>query len=132
MSKLFAILLSFLILTQSLRIDYDDIIQMDELIEHAQFHKAEYGDNFLVFISKHYGELKEDHNKNHQEEDQEHEQLPFQCHDHIVTITAFVIQHNFLKIETVEFLEFKNNHFHYQSSISTLHKKGLLHPPKLA
>jgi len=47
MSKLFAILLSFLILTQSLRIDYDDIIQMDELIEHAQFHKAEYGDNFL-------------------------------------------------------------------------------------
>jgi hypothetical protein len=132
MSKLFAISLSLLILTQSLRIDYDDIIQIDELIEHAQFHKAEYGDNFLVFISKHYGELKDDHSKNHQEEESDHEQLPFQCHDHIVTITAFVIHKCLLEIDSVELLELKDNRFHYQPSLSTLHKKGLLQPPKFA
>lgn len=132
MSKLFAILLSSLILMQSLHIDYDDIVQFDELIEHAQFHKAEYGDNFFVFISKHYGELKDDHSKNHQEEKKKHEQLPFQCHDHIVSITAFVIHKCFLGIESFEFLEFKDTCFHYQSSISTLHKKGLLQPPKFA
>ncbi|RYH76107.1 hypothetical protein EVU94_03870 [Flavobacteriaceae bacterium 144Ye] len=131
MNKLFAILFSFLILTQSLRIDYDHLTQIDELIEHAQFHKAEYGDNFLVFISKHYGELKDDHSKNHQEEKKDHKELPFQSHDHILAITAFVVQDHFLDIEAVEFLEFKNSHFHYLSSISTLHKKGLLHPPKL-
>ncbi|MCB0381726.1 MAG: hypothetical protein KDD05_00010 [Psychroserpens sp.] len=132
MSKLFAILLSFLILTQSLRIDYDDIIQIDDLIEHAQFHKAEYGDNFFVFISKHYGELKDDHTKNHQEEEKDHEQLPFQCHDQLVTITAFVIQKCFLNIESIELLELKDYRFHYESSLSTLHKKGLLQPPKFA
>ncbi|WP_431133281.1 hypothetical protein [Psychroserpens mesophilus] len=132
MSKLFAILLSSLILLQSLRIEYNDIIQIDDLIEHAQFHKAEYGDNFFVFISKHYGELKDDHSKNHQEEEKDHDQLPFQCHDHIVTITAFVIQKCFLEIESVELLELKDSRFHYQSTLSTLHKKSLLQPPKLA
>ncbi len=132
MSKLFAILLSSLILMQSMRVDYDDIVQIDELIEHAQFHKAEHGDNFLVFISKHYGELKEDHSKNHQEEEKDHEQLPFQCHDHIVTITAFVLQECFLGLETVRLLESNDSRFHYQSSMSTLHKKGLLQPPKFA
>ncbi|MCB0383730.1 MAG: hypothetical protein KDD05_10685, partial [Psychroserpens sp.] len=111
MSKMFAILLSCLILTQSLRLDYDDIIQMDDLIEHAQFHKAEYGDNFFVFISKHYGKLKDEHRKNHQDEEKEHEQLPFQCHDHMVSITAFVIHKCFLEIETVELLELKDNRF---------------------
>lgn len=132
MSKLFAILLSSLILMQSLRIDYDDIVQFDELIEHAQFHKVEYGDNFIVFISKHYGELKDDHNKNHQEEEKEHQGLPFQCHDHMLSITAFVIQECFLEIETIELLELNDSRFHYQSSQSTLHKKGLLQPPKFA
>ncbi len=132
MSKLFAIVLSTLILMQSLRADYDDIVQFDELIEHAQFHKAEHGDNFFVFISKHYGELKEDHSKNHQEEEKEHDQLPFQCHDHIMAIAVFVIQKPFSKIEVLELPLFKKNRFHYQSSLSTLHKKGLLQPPKFA
>lgn len=132
MSKLLAILLSLIMLTQSLRVDFDDIVQLDELIEHAQFHKAEYGDNFLVFISKHYGELKEDHSKNHQEEEKEHEQLPFQCHDHVPSISSFVIQNDYLKIETFEYFALKDSRFHYQPSESTLHKKGLLQPPKHA
>lgn len=131
MGKLLAILLASLILMQSLRIDYDDIVQIDDLIEHAQFHKNEYGDGFLVFISKHYGELKDDHNKNHKEEKKDHERLPFQCHDHILTITAFVLQDYFLEINATELLELKDNRFHYQLSKSTLHKKGLLQPPKL-
>ncbi len=65
-------------------------MQLDELIEHAQFHKQEYGDTFFVFPSKHYGELKAEHSKNHQEEQKDHEQLPFQCHGHIITIIAFL------------------------------------------
>lgn len=130
MSKLFAILLSTLILTQSLRIDYHDIVQFDDLIQHAQYHKAEHGDNFFVFISKHYGELKDDHSKNHQEEKKDHEQLPFQYHDHIASVTVFVINKCHLVIELVEQSELKDNRFHYQSSLSTLHKKGLLQPPK--
>ena len=132
MSKLLAILLTSLMLIQSLRIDYDDFVQIDELIEHAQFHKSEHGDSFIVFLSKHYGELKEDHSKNHQEEEKNHEQLPFQGNDHIATVTVFVIEKCFLKIEMVQQLELTDNKFYYQSSFSTLHKKGLLQPPNTA
>lgn len=127
-----AILLSTLMLIQSLGVDYDDFIQLDELIEHAQFHKAEYGDNFFVFISKHYGDLKQDHTEKNQEEKQDHEQLPFQCFDHLVTSTAFLMSQNNLDIETIELSEFNDSRFHYLLSFSTLHKQGLLQPPKFA
>ena len=50
MSKLFAISLSALMLIQSFNIGTDDILQFDELLEHAQFHKQEYGDGFFVLV----------------------------------------------------------------------------------
>ena len=62
---------------QSFGVHYDDIVQLDELIEHAQFHSEQYGDNMIVFLSKHYGELKADHQRDHQEEKKDHEKLPF-------------------------------------------------------
>lgn len=130
MSKLFAILLSSLILLQSINIDTDDIMQLDELIEHAAFHKAEHGDDFFVFLSKHYGELKAEHSKKHQEEEKDHEQLPFQCQGHLLTITAFVLQQTFLETNLLLGLNNVEANFHYQTSMSTLHKKGLLQPPK--
>ena len=131
MSKLFAISLSFIILVQSAGIGANDILQIDELIEHAQFHKQEYGDSFFVFLSKHYGELKAEHNKKHQEEQKDHEQLPFQCQGHILSIVALIdFEHN--PINRIEFSDSSESNFHYISSISTLHKKGLLQPPKRA
>ena len=132
MSRLFAIFISSLILIQSIHVDYDDIVQIDELIEHAQFHKLEYGDNFFVFLSKHYGDLKEEHSKNHQEEQTDHEQLPFQCHDHMMSITAFVLDKKFSELPEITFFETEESNFYYQASLSSLHKKGLLQPPKHA
>jgi hypothetical protein len=132
MFKVFAIVMSSLILVQSLRVDYDDIVQFDELIKHAQFHKMEHGDNFFVFLSKHYGELKEEHNKEHQEEKTDHEQLPFQCHDHLMSVTVFVLQKTFTELNEMLLFETENSNFHYQSSLSSLHKKGPLQPPKRA
>ncbi len=132
MSKLFAILLSSLILVQSINIDSGDILQLDELIEHAEFHKAEYGDNFFVFVSKHYGELKAEHSKKHQEEHKDHEQLPFQCQGHVLTITAFVLEHSLLETKSLEVSNGNETNFHYLTSLSSLHKKSLLQPPKHA
>ncbi|MBT8303755.1 MAG: hypothetical protein KJP09_04730 [Bacteroidia bacterium] len=131
MSKLSAILLSSLILIQSINLSFDDALQLDELIEHAQFHKQEYGDNFIVFLSKHYGELKAEHSEKHQEEQKDHEQLPFQCQSHI-TLTAFVIQDSVFESDTLESTEAPEANFYYQSSFSSLHKKGILQPPKQA
>ena len=129
MSKLFSILLSSLILIQSIQIGSTDLLQFDELIEHAKFHKQEYGDSFFVFLSKHYGDLKEEHSKKHQEEQKDHEQLPFQFQTQI-TNTAFVIQDSDFDTENPESSETNDPNFHYTTSLSTLHKEGLLQPPK--
>ena len=75
-TKLFSILLASFILVQSFNIHLGDILKLDLLLEHAKLHKTKYGDNFYVFLSKHYGELKEAHKKQHQEEEKNHSHLP--------------------------------------------------------
>jgi hypothetical protein len=131
-SKLIAIILSGFILIQSFQIGAEDMLQLDELIEHAQFHKQEYGDNFFVFISKHYGELKAEHSKNHQEEKQDHEQLPFQCQGHSTTIIASLPFNNCNNFNVVEITASSESSFHYLNLYSSLHEKELLQPPRQA
>jgi len=128
--KLFSISFSFLILIQSFGISLRDSAQIGEFIEHAQFHSEKYGDNVFVFISKHYGELKADHEKEHQEEKEDHEQLPFQQHSSITATYAFVLNTFKKALKTVEIYEFSSNQFYYQESDSSLHSLGLFHPPR--
>ena len=132
MSKLFAISLSALLLIQSFNIGTDDLLQLDELIEHAQFHKQEYGDNFFVFLSKHYGELKAEHSKNHQEEQRDHEQLPFQCQGHTATVIAFLSQNLQSYSNDIEILDTTESNFHYLNLYHSLLDKELLQPPNQA
>ena len=130
MSKLVSISLSLVVLIQSFGIGIADIVQIDEFIEHAQFHSEQYGDNVLVFISKHYGELKAAHDKEHQEEKEEHEQLPFQNSTYLSSIPAFVATTASDELKTLEFYEFKKHHFYYQEPTSSLHLEGLFQPPR--
>lgn len=132
MSKLTAIVLSGLILIQSFHLVAKDILQLDELIEHAQFHKQEHGDSFLVFLSKHYGELKLDHSKNHQEEQSEHEQLPFQCQGHSSTFIAFLQFNSTNHSSGFEFLKSSETNFIYLNLYASLHDEELLQPPRHA
>ncbi|MEO1033839.1 MAG: hypothetical protein AAFX55_20830 [Bacteroidota bacterium] len=132
MSKLISILLSGFILIQSFQITLEDILQIDELIEHAQFHKQAYGDNFFVFLSKHYGELKAEHSKNHQEEQNDHEQLPFQFQAQSTIVFALLsfkrhTDSTELKIKTPA-----ESNFHYLNLYVSLHEKELLQPPRRA
>ena len=132
MSKVFAISLSALLLIQSFNIGTDDILQLDELMEHAQFHKQEYGDNFFVFLSKHYGELRVEHSKNHQEEQKDHEQLPFQCQGHVATVIAFINAQSQFFSNDLELLDTTEFNFHYFNFYSSLYEAELLQPPKQA
>ncbi|MFD1063128.1 hypothetical protein ACFQ1Q_07705 [Winogradskyella litorisediminis] len=132
MSRLFSISLSFVILIQSFGIGLADLTQIDEFIEHAQFHSEQYGDNVFVFISKHYGELKAEHNKEHQEEKEDHEQLPFQHQTHISSITACVLDSKKDEFKTPEFSEFRTHNFYYKEPSSSLHLEGLFQPPRQA
>lgn len=132
LSKLFSISFSFIILIQGFGISLGEITQIDEFIEHAQFHSEQYGDNVFVFISKHYGELKTDHDREHQEEKEDHKQLPFQHQSHISSITAFVLNTQKEEFKTPEFSEFHTHNFYYQAPSSSLHLKGLFQPPRLS
>ena len=80
MSRCIYLVLSSLILLQSLNIHLNDLVEIDALIEHYGYHNKTYGDTFLEFVSKHYGELKTEHNQKHQEEQSDHEKLPFQTY----------------------------------------------------
>lgn len=132
MSKLIAIVLSGFILIQSFHLGAKDFLQIDELIEHAQFHKQEHGDNFFVFISKHYGELKAEHSKNHQEEQSDHEQLPFQFQGNNSVIIASLPFNNCNSVNIVEAISTSESNFYYLNLYSSLHEKELLQPPRYA
>ena len=128
---MFSISLSLIILLQSLGFNFSDIAQIDEFIEHASFHSEEYGDNVFVFISKHYGELKKDHEEKHQDEKDDHNQLPFQ-NQSPSTIIVFALDINSLEFDTLEFPEFNSPNFYYQDTFSTIHSGEILQPPRLS
>lgn len=132
MNKLITIVTAVLILLQSMNIHLSDLTELDDLIEHYQFHSAEYGDNFMVFMSKHYGELKTSHSKKHQEEQQEHEKLPFQhqtqCTQHLV----FVMDTKTNPESSSEIPLVQKGNFHYQNSYYMVWGDGPFQPPKQA
>ncbi len=132
LSKLVSISISLIILMQSFGVSFNDISQIDKFIEHAQFHSKQYGDNVFVFISKHYGELKADHDKEHQEEKEDHEQLPFNHNNcsHISSLTVFVLNSFKQKLTTPDFSEQTETNFFYQAPSSSLHSEGLFQPPR--
>ncbi|WP_033958223.1 hypothetical protein [Psychroserpens jangbogonensis] len=128
--KGFSIILSFVFLFQSIGLKMNDLVQIDEFIEHAQFHNEQYGDNFFVFVSKHYGELKADHNKEHQEEKSDHEQLPFQHNMYVSSIAILSWSPNKLDLSAPDYSDYKLHNFFYQESSSSLYTEGLFQPPR--
>lgn len=132
MAKVFSIALSFLVLFQSFNLDLSDLAYIDEFLEHAEFHSEKYGDNFIVFISKHYGEMKKEHSRDHQEEKQEHEELPFThlCCSHVFTANV----NNKIQIpslKTCPIVDFTAN-FYYLDNYASFEKFDIFQPPKQA
>ena len=130
MIKLISIVLSSFILLQSFQIHLGDMVQLDELMEHAKFHNDTYGDSFIVFISKHYGELKVEHNKKHQEEQEDHEQLPFQHSSLIAGSSVFVLNDVKVDISNAPNLDQRKASFFYQIKDYECYKSGILQPPQ--
>lgn len=130
--KLISISLSLFILIHSFGISLSDVSQIDEFVEHAQFHSERYGDNVFVFISKHYGELKAAHDKEQQEGNEDHENLPFKHQSHISCLTDFAIHQQKVSLRAPEFLQFKVHTFHYQAPSSSVYLEGILQPPRLS
>ncbi len=132
MIRLGAIFLASLMLVQSFGITLPDLVQMDELLEHARFHKEQYGDDFISFFAKHYGEQKEEHHEKHQEEQSEHDQLPFQNISQLYSLQTLDKPHFFsVPLPPVSELETALN-FHYLLTTYALHPTGVFQPPRQA
>ncbi len=128
MSKVFAILFSALILVQSFNISFEDFSKFNVLLEHAQFHQEKYGDSFFEFLVEHYGEDMLQHENNHQE----HEELPFKHQQDCTHIT--------FDFTASQMFDFDNNqpsfiqipfNFFYKESSSLFEKSSVFQPPKL-
>lgn len=132
MSKLFSIALSLLLLIQSFNMDLVDIAQVDIFLTHAKFHKQKYGDNIFVFISKHYGELKFQHEQEHKEEHKDHEELPFNHHTCTHAPSAFVLNRVDLLLLKTTLIKDTSSEFFYQESYSHLENSDIFQPPKTA
>ena len=131
MTKFVSIFISSLVLFQGMNINLDEFTQLDELVEHAIYHAEEYGDDIFVFVSKHYGELKEDHNKNNDEERNDHEQLPFnhQCSPNFISV--YILETAPSDVLRIDEISVKTN-FLYQEIKSFFEKSNVFQPPQIA
>ena len=132
MTKLFSITISLLVLFQSVSIPINDLLELDELLEHYQFHAEEYGDSLVVFLSKHYGDLKSEHHQEHQEEKEEHEELPFQHQYVSPSIVVFIVVDAPQYISEAEVVGDNKRDFYYSVSYNSLSGESPFQPPRQA
>jgi hypothetical protein len=133
MARLISILLSSLLLLQSLHLSAEDLVQLDELLEHATYHREAFGDSFLTFLDKHYGSQKADHDKNQQEEKHDHEQLPFQqLPNQLLSHTLFFMGQRFVWDSPQERKESQSHQYHYLLQSSGIFSGGVFQPPRLS
>ena len=129
MERFPAILLAFLVLLQSTFWDMQDITRIDTLLEHARYHAEEYGDGFFVFLSKHYGDLQQDHEREHQEHS-EHEDLPFH-HQSFVPVLAHLagLSQSLLPLKSWSLAD-SNGNYHYLDNYASIAKFDIFQPPR--
>ncbi|MCG2431079.1 hypothetical protein [Aequorivita xiaoshiensis] len=132
MKTIFAISFSFLIAFQSVGVGIQDILLIEKLVQHAEYHFENHGDDFFTFMQKHYGSLQAEHEEEQKEDKHEHEKLPFQhisCH-HVLT-DVLLVSLDF-EIPKVEINIPQSHEFHYQNLYSSLEKVSIFQPPQLA
>ncbi|WP_372756849.1 hypothetical protein [Mariniflexile sp.] len=130
MSKCIVVIYSFLILVQSFNINVDDLSRLNALIQHAKYHQVVYGDDFLEFISEHYGEKMASHQNKHQG----HENLPFKDDHHMCSH----INTSFTLLKTLSYAVYSPMiteiplNFFYKEPFSSFEKPTVFQPPKIA
>ena len=129
MKSLLNILFALIILFQGMFTYVDFSFEIMELAEDYQIHKTNYGDDFKTFLSKHFGELREKHQKQHQKEHQQHNHHKA---DEVNVHFEYVCSFNFLEISDSIVIISKKNNFHYKNLFSTFEKQKIFQPPKVA
>ncbi len=129
--KLIGFIISTILLVQSMNFHLSDIAKLGDLVEHAQFHQKEYGDDMFAFFAKHYGELKAEHEKQNPYEHKDHENLPFHCDHHNSNNFQFLFAFEDENlIPTPNFSEFKELTLIYVSIYKSPDLNTILQPPR--
>ena len=118
-------------LFQSMNIHVEDFESIKDFFEHAQIHKEKYGDSFITFLEKHYGNLKEAHKKEHQKEGENHHHSPIN-HDCSSQLPVDLAFEDFqIKIPKIS-IEIENQtNFCYKDLFSTFEKQKIFQPPRV-
>jgi hypothetical protein len=124
MPNVISIVLAFFVLIQSLGLNPSSFAQLDELWNHYQEHKVEYGDSFLTFLDLHYGSQQQEH----QDEHPEHRDLPLQHCTHF-HFTYFIKAEDF-SFEIHYQIAIIEHNFIYKANFQSLLETDILQPPK--
>jgi len=130
MKKFVVTYLASLILFQGMFANTDIIFEISELTEDYQLHKKKYGDNLTTFISKHFGDLKESHKKQHQEEHKHHKH-PVQNTGSSLQVDFTLLALSFTDKSIIEYDASASN-FNYLDLHSTFEKQKIFQPPRIA
>ncbi len=132
MQQLVSILLSFVLLAQGISFNSGELEKMDTLLEHAKFHKEKYGDNFAVFMDKHYGNQKNQHLSEQQEERKEHQDLPFQQSAQLLIQTAILNEVGLSDFSSTMLITLQQENYFYEQLHASLLVEEILQPPKFS
>lgn len=132
MRTIVAISLSFLIFFQSMGFGISDVFMLKGLVEHAKYHSEEFGDDFFTFVQKHYGDLKTEHHKTQENEQSQHEKLPFQHHNCNHLLVEGIVTGYHFPIEDTIVIYTSNSHYYYLDLYSFLEKTSIFQPPQFA
>ena len=135
LAKLSALVFSTLLLLQSMGLNYDDLVRLDELFEHASYHQQQYGDNIITFLSKHYGDQKEAHQRDHQEEQDDHRKLPFQqqqCQQHLAPVFLGQLVMGKSEASHTSTDRKSSRGFYYSLNDYDAHSQAVFQPPRRA
>jgi len=102
---------------------------LGEIWEDYQLHQVKYGDNLTTFLSKHFGELKEQHQEQHKKEHQDHK------HNHEMNLSIHIdmlCDNSFDFSTEISTVFYKEHNFHYKDLFSNFEKQKIFQPPRLS
>ncbi len=128
MKNLIVTYLAITILFQGAFLYANIFFQLEEVIQDYQLHKKKYGDNFQTFFSKHFGNLKEQHQEEHKKEHQNHKH-----HNDMelnVNIDYLCLNTSFKLNDKIE-INTKKTNFYYKDLFCLFEKQKIFQPPKV-
>lgn len=129
MKQLTVIYLSFTLLLQGFNPGLTDLVKVEDMLQHFEYHSQLYGDNFTDFLSKHYGAAKQAHQED-ADDHPDHDHLPFNQQNSLQTTLAFYIPQYKLPLLKLPVVEKHSLNFIYKEGHSVFGNTEIFQPPR--